>query len=316
MSRSAEIQRDEHVRRREPAEVPVVVRAPGKPLSFECTSCRLRVWDGVDYSWCPRCSAKVSWIDPETTPVFNDAAPLLRPDAPYVGMASGLAVGIGGAIYGVLRLIQLGALALDPVGRIYAAPLLLVLVAGAVFVVGSLAATIGELRELVRDRVTRVAHGVEHACIALLERAGHKAFEGRTQKSAFVVEIANDGRASNARVRAAAIEAIDRLLNGERELAFTPRCGTSLLVKIVLASMVVIGCATGVALFGLSLPIVLGTIIAAIAAAVLARPLGLLAQRAWTVSTEFSSASVRLVESETTARGDRVVFLVALNVSA
>ncbi|CAN5914781.1 hypothetical protein BH11MYX2_BH11MYX2_20380 [soil metagenome] len=78
-------------------------------------------------------------------------------------------------------------------------------------------------------------HGFEHACISVLESAGHKAFEGRTQKSAFVVEIANDGRVSSDSVRAATTEAIARLVDGERALAFTPKCGTSLLVKVVLA---------------------------------------------------------------------------------
>jgi hypothetical protein len=299
----------------EKVEPVVVTRPVGAPRSFECTRCQLRVWDGVDYSWCPRCSANVSWIDPALTHVFNDESPR-KSSASHAGMAGGLAAGIGATIMGVCKLIQLGVLALDPVGRIYAAPLLLVLIVGAVFALGALVATIGQFRDLVRDRVTRVAHGLEHACIALLERAGHKAHEGQTKNNAFVVEIANDGRATNDFVRATTEEAIARVAAGQRHLAFTPKCGTSLLVKVVLASMVVIGATIGFALFGVCLPIVLGTILAALVATLLSRPLGLLAQRAWTVSTEFSSVSVRLVDSEATADGSRMCFVVALNVSA
>jgi hypothetical protein len=105
-------------------------------------------------------------------------------------------------------------------------------------------------------------------------------------------------------VRDAATKSIDRILSGERSLAYQPGCGTSEVVSAVtlwiayVSSMILTLVAGGaVALFFATSVLVFRLWLA------FETPLGLVAQRLWTVSTAFSSATVLDVREATQLRG-------------
>ncbi len=80
---------------------------------------------------------------------------------------------------------------------------------------------------------TRRNHGLEHATIHLLNRQRYR-LSGRSDHNGFIIvgEILTD------KVRAAAEEALQRMKNGERELAIHPNCGTNLLATAFLTTLV------------------------------------------------------------------------------
>lgn len=283
-----------------------MLRPEGAPPSYVCSRCRLILYDGVDYTWCPACSAPVDWVAMD------------RPAAPPPRAGSRAVAGMAGVGLSAMTLMYLGQLvvtALDPLGFALVAPLLLVAVIGAGCLLVAVAASLGELRHLVRDRRTRVIHGLEHACAQLLERAGHPVLAGQAHPGFFALEVVNDGRASTTAVEQATAEAIARITAGERALALDPRCGTSLLVGAVSVSALLVAATIAGLVAGIAHgPLILGTAIAALGVWRGARRLGLLVQRTLTVSTAFAAARGHRIVRVPSASGDTAAFLVYVQV--
>jgi hypothetical protein len=277
-------------------------------MSFVCPRCDVVLHDGVDYTWCPSCSQPVDWVDPRGLP------PTLPPRPPRSSSAkpSGLVEAMSALTLTAL-LAQIVVLALDPIGFVFVVPVLLAAVLGAGAFLITLLGSLGELAALARDHRTRVIHGLEHACLRLLERRGLGAGGGRTHDGFFEIEVANDGRASIEAVRQATFEAMTRLAAGDASLAFDPRCGTSLIVGIGLVSAVVVAAAITGLLAGVPVGILTaGTAAAGLLAWLGSRPLGLLVQRTFTVSTRFADAAVKRIVRVISASGDTATFLVYL----
>ena len=312
-----------------------VERPSGAPYSFACPACDVVLWDGVDYTQCPACSEPVDWIDPDQPlwccPRCDAFVNEPRAAWPRCGACDLAMIDVhvgappepldvvrptplrdaGLIIFGLVLVAQFVVLSLDPIGRVVVLPVFLVAIVGAVGFLLALFAGLGELRALVRDRKNRVIHGLEHATVKLLEEGGHKPLFGQTHDGFFELTVRHEGRVSEGVVQDATRQAIRRIWSGDRALAFDPRCGTSLLVALALVAMIVVlGCAIG---------FVLGADLGAIAAATgvagalgwfAARPLGLAAQRAWTVSTNFHSARVVHTTRTISPDGSRALFVV------
>ncbi len=176
------------------------------------------------------------------------------------------------------------------------------------FVVFNIFSSIGELQDLIRDRRTRVIHGIEHGAAAVLEQAGFDVSSGETRSGFFRLRFntyAPNPCDDPSKIHKAVADAVARIRSSEPHLAYHPRCGTSALVTAMLLSIL----SLAVAAVGLFLTItaltwlVLSAVLAA-AFIIFPRPLGLLAQRYLTVSTDFMSAHVlRLVRH----RSDRQI---------
>jgi hypothetical protein len=318
-----------------------VVRPQGAPMSYACPACDVILYDGIDYLWCPVCSLPVDWVDLskpfwccETCDAFVNeerehwpacnacACPMSRvqalespPPPPSPSIAVERAAAIGVSVMMVLQLVELAALALDPLGFVIVAPLLLLFVFGAVAFSVAALASVRELVALIRDQRTRSIHGLEHACLNLLERRGCKPVGGQTHDGFFEIEILNDGRASVEAVLNAASEAMTRVTGGESSLAFDPRCGTSLLVGLAVVSVLII--TATIAGFVKGIPpgaLAASTAIAALLAWWGSRPLGLLAQRTLTVSTKFAAAQVQRIVRVINASGSTATFLVYVHI--
>jgi hypothetical protein len=320
-----------------------VARLQGAPRSFACPSCDVVLHDGVDYTWCPMCLHPVDWVDLdkplwccETCDAIVNA---LRADWPHCvecdrvmtrvhafesppavvadgpGRAPAIGSAIGSAVITAAVIAQLVVLALDPLGLVFIAPLLLFAVLAACAFLLTLLGSLGELSALARDQRTRVIHGLEHACLKTLERDGLCPRGGQTYDGFFEIAVRNDGRASIAAVRQATYEAMTRIAHGESSLAFDPRCGTSRLVALALTSAVILAGAI-IALVAGAPPGLLAatTILTALLAWLASRPLGLLAQRAITVSTRFAAAAVHRIVRVVSASGDTATFLVFLRI--
>jgi hypothetical protein len=135
------------------------------------------------------------------------------------------------------------------------------------------------------DRIRR-NHAVEHATIAgLLERGAATPLGGYAMPAGFLVYGGESGEV----VQTVAAEALDRMKQGETDLAVSPHCGTNLVVGALLAGLL-----SGVVLRDRAkrfrrLPLAA----AAIAGAVLAaRPLGSFIQRHYTTLASVESMSV------------------------
>jgi hypothetical protein len=147
---------------------------------------------------------------------------------------------------------------------------------------------------IVRAPATRIAHGLEHATLAVLWEGELPASYGFTHAcNRFVIAL--DGKQGHqlTAVHDAAARAIHRIRSGEKALAYLPGCGTSEVVFavslwLVFASTMVVSLVLGgsPAMF-----LALGVIVLRIWSA-LETGLGLLAQRWFAVSTAFSSATV------------------------
>lgn len=133
---------------------------------------------------------------------------------------------------------------------------------------------------------TRQNHALEHATIALiLQRTGvNTKIAGRAVAGGFYIY----GNLPTAVVEEAAHEALRRLKGGERELAYSPFCGTNLAVAGALA-----GVASILAMGGrnrlLSFPRVL---IASMSAVLAAQPLGKLIQKHLTTSPDLPDLEI------------------------
>jgi uncharacterized protein DUF6391 len=169
--------------------------------------------------------------------------------------------------------------------------------------------------ELARDRRARIVHGFEHATIAILRAAGVEVSEGLSVARGFSIQLPHrDGAYERfAEVEAAARAAIERIGAGETRLAYSTKCGTSWLVADVVVSLAIVGLGIAALVHGIAPGITFAaTVVTIVLAQRAAVPLGLLAQRAWTVSTAFTAARVLSVTRTVAANGRRVGYDVAI----
>ncbi len=136
-------------------------------------------------------------------------------------------------------------------------------------------------------------HGLEHATMhVLLQHDPHLSLVGRSDWGGFTVY----GDVATPDLERAVYEALDRLTAGERDLAVHPRCGTMLTTTGLLsgiAAFFMVGIGRSRSRFRwASLP---ETLLAAMVAAVLAQPLGLLLQQYVTTSGDVGNLRVRRV---------------------
>lgn len=271
-----------------------------RPYSFWCDTCELEWSDGVDYTTCPRCGNDVRWID---------AAPQVRTELPPVpAMARGVLVALI-AVQTVLALLA-------PHDFGYLRVLLVVAQVGAAVATVMAFAIVPSMRGLLTERL-RILHGLEHATIAVLGEREISVRSGLSYDRMFELELASeDGARTTEDVILAATEAaIARVRGGEHALVYSPFCGTSLVVGWMLVALAVSAAgaialayhvATGYAFAG--------TVALFVLARRLTGPLGLFAQRAFTVSPRFASAHVRTIHREVTPNGRRVVYTVCVDV--
>jgi len=297
--------------------------------------------DGVAYTFCPACDARVDWVDLRL-PVWccascdaminegraerpwctdcrrpmNEIHAWERPPAPkHIAEGAPLSEKISSFFESALGLAFFAALTLTPLSLslhpawrwfvIAYMPLsvLIPLVLGS-WILGSIAASFRELRELIRDRSTRIIHGIEHATVVVLLRRGFQVTHGQTDKGFFKVWLKSDQRegkrtpASGATeaVRRACLKAIERLRREKWSLAIHKKCGTTWMVLFLLTSLTAIICVA----IGLLMNLRPASIVslAAILVAVLSlgsRPLGYLVQRTVTVGVDFHRASVKRI---------------------
>ena len=152
-----------------------------------------------------------------------------------------------------------------------------------------------ELVDLARSRKTRVIHGLEHATIAILNERGIRTCGGETREGRFKLYFSVDSSSevSAGAVREATEDAIERIDTGEIELAYSDECGTSARVasllwwcSTIIAAILGLGGGLG------TVPTVLFLAGVASIQLLLLRPLGILAQRLLTVSTDVRGAKV------------------------
>lgn len=166
------------------------------------------------------------------------------------------------------------------------------------------------LLDLPLIRRTRQNHAVEHATITLL-MARNRALPlvgGRSNQRGYFVF----GAVETAALQAAAAEALLRLQRGEAELAIHPNCGTNLVTTGVMAGLATFT-ATAVARSrqaGLADRIA-AAVLAATAAVVASRPVGLRLQR--DVTTLADVAGLRVQSITRRQLGRMVVHFVALD---
>jgi hypothetical protein len=172
--------------------------------------------------------------------------------------------------------------------------LLMPLVLGGI-VVGSLVLAVRELRDLARDPGMRTIHGLEHATAHILEERGVTVLGGYTGPSYFRIQLAYGDLSCNA-VHDAFDEAVRRVLGGEKRLAFHRRCGTSYLGVALVGAVLALFAGAVAFLAHLSLTM-LSTAAAAyvLILALAGGRLGVLLQRAFTVSTDFTKAHAACV---------------------
>jgi len=196
----------------------------------------------------------------------------------------------------------------------YLRPLLFVVQVSAVGIAAAALLFVPVVRGLIHAPI-RVLHGFEHATIAVLAERGIEVDNGVARNRSFeiVLDQHNAGGLTVEHVRLAAESAIARILRGEHALVYSPRCGTSWLVGRLVVAL-------GVAAIGaitLAYDIApgytfAGTVVAFAAAMRASRPLGLLAQRMFTVSPHFAAA--RVLEVERTDSGNWIRFEILVDV--
>ncbi len=318
------------------------MRPRGRPYTFACRDCRIMLHDGVDYTWCPRCGNEVDWVDgryrvltcapcdllvnkrivehelcPNCTAPLTSISGPLRADEQPKAQARPLLV-MTRRIGIALILIQTVLALLDPEAFPYLGPLLVFAQLAGFLVISAMVASSGEIRALATYRATRVIHGLEHATWKVLEERGIPVGSGQTSHGMFALEFRNDGtlyETFETTVRDAATDAISRIRFGEHRLAYDRRCGTSYLVGLSLLALAIVG--VGIAALILGAPSGLTfaySVIAAFTAHLIARPVGLAAQRWLTVSTNFSSAVVTHVEKRVSSDGDTLTAIVMIDV--
>lgn len=234
---------------------------------------------GIDWSTATKpTSEPESWV---ATPIAAEPRP---PSTVPIGTR------IAPYLYLFSTVIFAGVLAIHPVGRFFIAPLILLAVVVAGLFVNALISARHELRALVDDRAVRVTHGLEHGCIGVLREKGYRVHSGVTKTGSFSVFASG---ISTRKVRKATLEAIKRFSRGDTRLAYSPHCGTSLIVGLTMFAVLVLGCTIGAIVFGIAAgPAFMGAAVLGVIAQLAWRPLGLLAQRMLTVSTQFRRVTV------------------------
>lgn len=295
-------------------------RSVTRPFGFVCDRCE-RVVPRPDSPWCARCGTELGVLEPpvprERQEQVADEGTDSDGDSDTDGDTGVTRSGkVGRALrsYGTLMatLFIAVALAFDPVGKWVVAPFVVLLVLIAGLFLAMIVAGRQELAALVRDRRTRVIHGLEHACIAILEERGQRPTSGSTRKWHF--EIDRVAGTTHEDVARATREAIDRIAAGETRLAYSPRCGTSQLVALILYAVIIAAGGVTSVLFGVPLgAMMLGCAVLCVLAQLVAPWLGLLAQRMLTVSTRFRTARVGAVTVTTGPRGPRFVVPVTVH---
>ncbi len=197
---------------------------------------------------------------------------------------------------------------LDPRWRWFAiahlAPAVLIPLILGGFVLGSIAASFREVRELIRDRRIRIIHGIEHATVVMLLRRGFQVTHGQTDKGYFKVWLQTDRRegkknptiAATDAVRRACLKAIVRLRKEKWSLAIRRKCGTTWAVLFSLASLAAVT-TVALGLFTNLKPSAVLTLagVLVVALGIGSRPLGYLLQRTMTVGVDFRHAKVKRI---------------------
>jgi hypothetical protein len=153
------------------------------------------------------------------------------------------------------------------------------------------------------DQRLRISHGVEHATVDLLALQGAPVTQGTAHADHFVLSLERDDHFDVwlARVRETTEIAIARYASGDTALAYAHTCGTSTQLAFLLRLAAV--AVPGVALHLLGAPahfMLLAWLLAVRTSQAIDKPLGILAQRWFTVSTEFESVAVgEVLSSET-----------------
>jgi hypothetical protein len=254
-----------------------------------CRACDLLLDDGVEYRFCPACDLAVDRVGPPRFEEPAEETPPHRPDAIFTRVV--------GALW-VSSLVPVSMMALNAEFRLQVlatvGPFVLLPVALSVLFLKVFFESWPELRKLLGSRDVRIVHGLEHATLRVLEERGHTIHGGRTTGESFEIDV--DYRVGAKQVRRAFREAVRRIRRGEWSLAYDRRCGTSLLVGLLLASLA--GVALGVlGLFTTLTPSVVVVLLVAVAVVMIlgVAPFGLLAQLLFTVSTRFGKAGLHRV---------------------
>jgi hypothetical protein len=170
---------------------------------------------------------------------------------------------------------------------------------------------------LVRHPRLRIVHGLEHATVNVLaKQCDLDEIGGLSWPNAFQLELAKerDPVEVETLVRAAIEEAIARVATGEHALVYSPRCSTSAAAGKLVLSIATLGAGAFAWTLSLSLGLTIVALLAALdAATTLNRFLGILAQRWFTVSTAFSSATVQWVHA-TRVRDEKLLVDVRIDV--
>jgi hypothetical protein len=273
-----------------------------RAYSFWCDACEVELSDGVDYTTCPRCGGEVRSIDIGTSSQTTTAFPTVDVMARWLFVA----------VIAVQTALALVAPHDFPYLRVM---LVVAQVAAAVATVMGFV-LVPAMRGLLTERV-RILHGLEHATIAVLAERDIFIARGLTYDRMFELELPSEyGAHTNEEMIATACDAaIARVKGGEHALVFTKDCGTSLVVGWLLVALAI----AGVGALALAYDVATGYAFAGtVALFALARrltgPLGLFAQRAFTVSPHFASARVRTIHREVTSNGGRVIYTVCVDV--
>jgi hypothetical protein len=271
-----------------------------RPYTFFCDACEVEWADGVDYTTCPRCGGDVRWIE---------IAPRARIELPSVPvMARSMLVALI-AVQTVLALLA-------PHDFEYLRVMLVVAQVGAAVATVMAFALVPAMRGLLTERV-RILHGLEHATIAVLGERDIFVPRGLTYDRMFELELpsADGARTTEEMIATACDAAIARVKRGEHALVFTKYCGTSLVVGWILVALAVAGAGAVALAYHVATGYTFAGTVALLALARwLTGPLGLFAQRAFTVSPRFASARVRRVIREVTSNGRRVIYTVCVDV--
>ena len=134
---------------------------------------------------------------------------------------------------------------------------------------------------------TRKNHGLEHATISLLLQSGFQGsyVAGYSIPSGFFIL----GNLPTANVANSASEALKRLNNGESSLAISPFCGTNIVVTAALTTLItIIAYHANSKLAGK----LTQSLIGAIWATVLAKPLGRFIQQRYTTSADLAEIQI------------------------
>jgi len=145
-------------------------------------------------------------------------------------------------------------------------------------------------------------HGLEHATVHVLtRRLGRMSLVGRSDWNGFFLY----GPIDTAEVRAAAEEALQRLRQGESELAVHPRCGTGIAVAgllTALAAFLAIGLDGGNSAKRFRWGAIPAAILAATGAVILAQPLGLWLQEEYTTSGDPGNLEIKSITLQPNSR--------------